>query len=262
MKSMCWLLIFALFLYAGCSATRMVTYSPESYEEINKRLKGRKATVTLVQGNKYHVSNMTIRTDSTSWLGLDNFLPFSVPTIELEKLEIDRSRIGYGIALAAVLAGGLGGIWAASKIMTDKDRTVVAPFVAIGIGGLCLGLGILLSLPVIFFTMGKDEYVFEQRGAQFLYNRYPSQIIIFSHTVGESIDQEEYHRFRLETTFLKTEGFQSAVLFRLYDGNEYLRITFLGKDSAVQQEKWIPVGGDLKKQIIEYFEEFDTEIGQ
>jgi hypothetical protein len=233
----------------------MIKHSPDMYEHINEKLKGKRATVRLVQGQKYRVANITIKADSTSWLDVGTCDYYGVPTFELESVEIDRSRAGYGIALVIILAGGLGGSLAASKIMTDEDRNEMTGLAAFAVGGLCLGLGILLSLPVIFFTISKDKYVFEHKGAPFLFNRYPSQIIIFSDRIGESIEQEEYNRFQLEYTFLKTKGFQSATLLKLYDGKEYFRIIYHKNKLAEPEERWILISDHLKKQIIEYIDQ-------
>jgi hypothetical protein len=257
MKSMCWLLILALFVYIGCSSMEQIVYhEAESYRILNEEVEGKKASVTLFQGQTYSVENVKIHQDSTYWVDFNTRKPQSVLTVTIR--EINTKTPGRGIALGALglvvggIAGCLIGLLGVNIAPGEEESGVkVVPGMVTGsaIGGL---LGMLQG-----YKVGKShQYIFIKPGAARLFKEYQSEIIFISDRVGESIDLEEYERFHLDSLYT-IEEFQEAVLLKLIDGNYYLKISYTDNQTGNRKEKWILLTDREKKKFEEHIKRYE-----
>ena len=92
MKTICWLLIMSMFLSAACSSTRFIEPTEPSYDEVNKKLEGKKATITLMDNQERKGQNAHVTPDSTSWLDMGSGLQQTIPTSEVNQIVVINRR--------------------------------------------------------------------------------------------------------------------------------------------------------------------------
>ena len=149
MKTISWLLIMSMFLSAACSSTRFVEPTEPSYDEVNEKFQGKKATITLMDNQKQKGQNAHVTPDSTSWLDLGIGLRQTIATSEVKKIVVINHGTGAlkGLRSGAIVGSCIGLLAAIQPSEGDyeggvKLLFVVTPILGFSLLGLLIGAGL------------------------------------------------------------------------------------------------------------------------
>lgn len=235
MKTVCWILIISIFLWSACSSIHFNDHEQSDYYELNKKIAGKKGTITLVSGQKIEVKNIFFVPDSVSWIESELRIRQTVPTSEIQEIIIkDR---GKG-AIRGLWMGFLGGLigsllfqLAPLRECSSCEPGIVKTFILMvggpagGLLGLSFGAAICVTDKFILNDIKKEADDIKE---------VPVGIIIISDRVGEVIDRQERDKYNL---FPLGEGlkFQSTVFYRQSNGEYIMEITYLDEKSGEQK---------------------------
>ena len=99
------LFCISIILFISCSSTYYVKNEDSSYNEMNKKLKGDKVILKLINGEEISGDNVYVKSDSTSVADI-NF-----PTARIKEITINNhgtgalKGMGYGILSTAIISG-------------------------------------------------------------------------------------------------------------------------------------------------------------
>jgi hypothetical protein len=124
MRTICWLLIITIFLSAACSSTRFIEPTEPSYGEVNKKLEGKKATITLMDNQERKGRNAHVTPDSTSWLDMGSGLRQTIPTPEVKQIVVINRRKNTlnGLLWGSIAGASLGLLYVVIVSASDDDE--------------------------------------------------------------------------------------------------------------------------------------------
>jgi len=269
--------LIAVFLLSGCTSTYFIEHDESAYEKLNIKLKGKKAIITKLDGQKIKGMDITTILDSTSvntgHINLERRQFIS--TSQLKEIKIVSHSKGAGDGF---LFGGLLGLFSAlvAKVNTSGqggDAENVATLIGIiGVAGFSL-IGLLSGAAIGH----KNKYLFvDEAESTSKVEKEPDislkveaqevqeiqsdthlkaiemgEIGVISERTGEVIDLEIRNKYRI---FLGYKGFQTAVLYKLPDGKYIFKITYLDEVKGEEKIKLLPQTALDIKRIKEYIE--------
>ena len=174
MKSISWILLISMIFYC-CTATHMIKHDQSAYDELNRKVEGEKAKITLMNDDVIVGENIFMEVDSTSWVEVEKRKTYSlfrkrhefdekwsVPTLDIKKIDVGgnsgQGALGglyYGFLIGASLGAIFGLILIAG---TDSDQSIGGGAVLFtsALGGIA---GAIVGLPLGLLAGGTDEYV-------------------------------------------------------------------------------------------------------
>lgn len=255
MKTMSWILIFAMLFYSGCSSTRFIKPEQSSYDEINKKLKGKRVNIILTDGYWYagEVKDIRVAPDSTSWVELLLPRKHVIPTSKVKEIYTKSHVNGalQGLLSGAIVWGSIGALIglmchdsspggsgsSEDSWLFEGPLWTTTPGQDAALGAILLGVpGALIGFLIGVSKGSTNKYVLSVPSSEAtdisLTDLERSKVIIISERVGEVIDLEERNKYHI---FPGIKGFQSAVLTELPDGRYILKVTYL--DETTGEEK-------------------------
>ena len=160
-------LVPILTIKLACLSTHHISHDKSGYDQMNTRLKGERAIITLYNDEEYVGYETAIGTDSTTGVEIRRSggreierNPWRISTSDIKMIEIkDQLRggsIGFGVgfALGAVTGALLG---AAAAGLNDEEPEFSHYIAGAGIVGLAGGVVFGITGLIIGY---KDKYVF------------------------------------------------------------------------------------------------------
>lgn len=236
MKTMSWILIFALLLYSGCSSTRFIEPEQSSYDELNKGTVWKEASITLTDGKEINEHNIRVDPDSTSWIRFKNK--------QVDTSEINTKGTLLGLILGGLIGASIGAMFFATE--REWERSIGIKFFGV--------LGALIGLIVGTNKGSTDKYDLSVPKDSPLKDVEKSEAIVVSERVGRVINLEERNKYSL---FIDIKRFQSAVLLKLPDGRYILKITYLDETMGEIGIKLLPQTESQILKLREHIEKFE-----
>ncbi len=109
----CYFLI-SMILFTGCTSVHIIQHDESSYNEVNKKVEGKQASITLESGQKIEGKDIRVTIDSTSWVESESHSKQVVPTAEVKEIAIrNREKGGLSSCGLGLLGGAfVGFLWA------------------------------------------------------------------------------------------------------------------------------------------------------
>jgi len=160
-------------IFYCCTSTHVINNDQSAYDELNGKVEGERAEITLMNDNVIVGENIFMEVDSASWVEVEKRAgrgyrqdrrwyeveKWSVPTSDVKKIDVGGNRVQgvlgglfYGF-LVGVTLGLVGGLTESEDSSGFFDPSPEESAVMVGI------LGAIVGLPIGLLVGGTDEYV-------------------------------------------------------------------------------------------------------
>jgi hypothetical protein len=161
MKAIFSFLTILTFLLSGCTSVQLIEHNEASYGEINNKLQGKKAQITLTNGENIKAENIEIKDHSISYDNLDlQDDKQTVPVSEVNEITIkNRSKSAWtGFAIAAAI-GALTGVALATvgaHVAEEDPDSGDQIFWGLVFG---VGTGLVFGIPIGAAIGSNEKYI-------------------------------------------------------------------------------------------------------
>ncbi len=176
MKTISLILLISMIFYC-CTSTHVRMHDPSTYVELNRKVEGEKAKITLVNDHVFVGENIFMGVDSTSFIVVEQWNTYSyvrewdeigeiwsVPALDVKKIDVvsrvqgAKGGLNYGFLFGASLGTIFGiimisDITEGSKYYDYKANIFVG---SVALGGIA---GAIVGLPFGLLAGGIDEYI-------------------------------------------------------------------------------------------------------
>ncbi|OVE79400.1 hypothetical protein BVY01_02560 [bacterium I07] len=268
MKAACWILLLVTIFYTSCSKPYLVRPNGSSYDEVNRNLSRYEGTITLSNGEIVRGIDLFVKSDSISWTDVSSQNHHINAFSEIKEIRIKNRKKGSerGAFLGAsvgLISGFTFYLNYPSRAEPPKDPSwrclhetdklmegSIATAVLIASGPAGALIGFLLGLDGI-----TERYIIADAESELVETaeRTKDRVMVISERVGESIEREEWERYKLSSMFVD-KGFKSATLFQKGD-QLIMKIVNMDQNSGEEKVLWINTIEEQVYQIRTLIEE-------